>query len=92
MDLPCALLIPWFSKLTRGRGWAVPVFTWISVLSYSLYLCNMMAIELVGWFDSNISVAIPGPVNLLIRILTSLPLDKLDRAATREKLHEIGTT
>jgi arsenate reductase (thioredoxin) len=27
-----------------------------------------------------------------IRILTSLPLDKLDRAATQQKLHEIGKT
>jgi arsenate reductase len=27
-----------------------------------------------------------------IRILTSLPLDKLDRVATQQKLHEIGKT
>jgi peptidoglycan/LPS O-acetylase OafA/YrhL len=47
VDLSCALLLPWFAGLTAMRPLPRLLFTWISVLSYSLYLCHLLAITIV---------------------------------------------
>jgi peptidoglycan/LPS O-acetylase OafA/YrhL len=44
LNLSCAALLPWFANLRQISEPACSVFTWISILSYSLYLCHESAI------------------------------------------------
>jgi peptidoglycan/LPS O-acetylase OafA/YrhL len=47
VNISAALLLPWFSEVRRLPQVALRFFTWVSVISYSLYLCNLPCTILV---------------------------------------------
>jgi peptidoglycan/LPS O-acetylase OafA/YrhL len=50
VDASFALLLPWFSNLRRMATGPRAAFTWVSILSYSLYLSNMTVVRPIGAF------------------------------------------
>jgi peptidoglycan/LPS O-acetylase OafA/YrhL len=48
IDCSCALLLPWLSTLERIWQPVDFIFRWVSVLSYSLYLCHTIALHYAG--------------------------------------------
>jgi peptidoglycan/LPS O-acetylase OafA/YrhL len=75
VDLSCALMLPWFSSVSDLRGPARAIFVWISTLSYSLYLCHLLVMVIIGGILVKLHLwPVPGAVNLLLEIAGAMAL------------------
>lgn len=71
-DVSCAALLPWFSEVLTGRGFAAKLVTWTSLASYSLYLSNQLAVVVAGAFLSKLHIDPPLWVKLLLDIAAAI--------------------
>lgn len=55
-----ALLLPFFSRIPAGLGWAGRTISWVAKLSYALYLCHgLVLIVLWKWFGPKSAYYLP---------------------------------
>jgi peptidoglycan/LPS O-acetylase OafA/YrhL len=55
LSIASAMLLPFFNNIKTGRGVALKIFTYTSILSYSLYLINLSIVEqiIAGYIKFN---------------------------------------
>jgi peptidoglycan/LPS O-acetylase OafA/YrhL len=75
IDLSCALMLPWFSSVATLREPARAIFVWISILSYSLYLCHTLVMVIIGGVLVKLHLwPLPDAVSLLLEIAGAVAL------------------
>jgi len=62
LDFTCALMLPWFSTVSTIREPGNFLFTWISILSYSLYLSHGPMVKVTGALFSKIGLTHVSPI------------------------------